>query len=345
MATIYPRNGKWHISYYLPNGKRVQKSTKIPLEQKKLAEAFLKQIEIKQAKGCLGWESGPSISIMESIKKWISSISAKNSSAGTRARYRIVIRHFIKFLEDNFPNAILLSDITPEMIQGYVSFRAKLRHPNTVRQEARIISVWFNFCIRMDWINNNPVDRISRPKKVAEHIQFFTADEVRRIFKAAPPHRRDLWEFLYRTGSRIGETSRLRVKDVNFLRNVILYPPASTKAKRPDEVEIADKLLPILKRLCAEKKPGDLVFSDAPTWGVRYNILRTGFQKFLASLDPPIEGTLHTWKHSFVSGLVTAGVSIMVVKKMARHVNITTTMLYAHLSPNADKGEVNRLAV
>lgn len=345
MASLYPRNGRWHISYYLPNGRRVQKSTKIPIGQKKLAEAYLKQIEVDLARGALGWEKHE-FGIMDAAEKWIDSLRARNSSHRTIERYAECLNHFIRYLKTDQADKLDLSEITPELIQDHINSRAKIRHPNTIGYELGVISSWFTFCIKMGWIEKNPCGVISKPKKVKEHIRFFSPDEILRIFKASTPQRRDLWEYLYRSCSRIGETSRLKVRDINFKRGVILYPPASTKAKRPDEVEIAAKLLPILQRLCDGKSPNDLVFSDAPEWGRRFNRLRVEFQNFLSNLDPPIKNAnLHTWKHSSVAGLVMAGIPILLVKAMARHVRIETTMHYAHLAPGATKGLINKLPV
>ena len=48
----------------------------------------------------------------------------------------------------------------------------------------------------------------------------------------------------------------------------------------------------------------------------------------------PDDACFHTLRHSYISWLVQDGVSIPVVKELAGHADIKTTMGYAHLSPD-----------
>jgi site-specific recombinase XerD len=344
MVSLRPRNGKWHISYYL-NGRRVQKSTKIPLAQKALAESYKKKIEIELAQGILGWGDSNLVSILDAGNKWINSLKARNAAPASIVRYHRIVKSFLDFWGEEYPEMRAMSDINAERMQEYISFYAIGHHPNTIRGDAKVLSTWFNFCIRMDWIQSNPVNKIDLPKRIEAHIRYFSSDEVRRIFEVSGS-RRDLWEFLYRTGSRIGETSRMKIKDIDFKRGVIRYSAPSTKARRPDEIEIAEKLMPILHRLCDGRDENELVFSDVPEWGSELNVMRKRFKQVLHSLDPPIKNaSIHTWRHTTATSLVSAGVSLRVVKDILRHKNINTTMRYAHLAPDAIRGEVNRLPV
>ena len=51
----------------------------------------------------------------------------------------------------------------------------------------------------------------------------------------------------------------------------------------------------------------------------------------------------HTLRHSFASHLVMRGVSIVIVQRLLGHVDIKTTMRYAHLSPDVTREAVQRL--
>lgn len=53
--------------------------------------------------------------------------------------------------------------------------------------------------------------------------------------------------------------------------------------------------------------------------------------------------TLHTLRHTFASHLIMAGVDLATVSKLLGHKDISTTMIYSHLSPDHLKQAVEKL--
>jgi len=47
--------------------------------------------------------------------------------------------------------------------------------------------------------------------------------------------------------------------------------------------------------------------------------------------------SLHTWRHTYCTRLVSVGVDLVTVKELAGHAKIETTMLYAHFLPQKMK--------
>lgn len=345
MATKYVRNGRWHIQYS-EDGKLHQFSTKIKAgtkEAESLADATLKEIEAKLARDRIGLgEERKDAPIMEAAKRWFASVKS-STAPRTAERYLENINALLEWWKEHQPKKELVSQFDPASLQDFITHRSSLVKPNTVRGEISHLGAFFNWCIRMGYLIRNPLGLCNKPKRTAAHIRWFSVEEAKRIFAAAPLPRRDLYLFLYRTGCRIGETSRLLVKDIDFKRNVIRVPADITKARRPDEIEIHKKIRPVLTRLCAGKKPETLLFSDAPQWGARFNNIRKEFQSFLANMKPPIpNASLHTWRHTAISHWVQDGVHLAVVQVLARHEDIKTTMRYAHLGPDQIKGQINR---
>jgi len=56
-----------------------------------------------------------------------------------------------------------------------------------------------------------------------------------------------------------------------------------------------------------------------------------------------MKGTLHDLQHTFASHLVMSGVPIPVIKELLGHSDISTTMIYAHLSPNIHQAAIDKL--
>ena len=65
------------------------------------------------------------------------------------------------------------------------------------------------------------------------------------------------------------------------------------------------------------------------------------FKKFLRGLG--IEGSLHSFRHTFASHLIMKGADLYSVSKLLGHASIKTTEIYAHLAPDYLKAAVGRL--
>ena len=55
------------------------------------------------------------------------------------------------------------------------------------------------------------------------------------------------------------------------------------------------------------------------------------------------EGTLHDLRHTYASHLAMNGTPIPVIKELLGHADISTTMIYSHLSPEMHKAAVDQL--
>jgi integrase len=104
-----------------------------------------------------------------------------------------------------------------------------------------------------------------------------------------------------------------------------------TKSDKPRSVPINTELEEILNNLPVH---GGFIFDDgrgSPFHCPDYYTKE--FTKILGRAGIK-NGNLHTLRHTFVSRLVMAGADLTTVKELAGHANISTTMRYAHLSPD-----------
>ncbi len=339
MASIYLKNGYWWIAY-THDGKRVQRTTKIPKNQKPLARQYKKQLEADLLNGHLGLVS--KIGIMEAFRRYLETVKATKSDR-TLERYTECLNSFTKFWAKKYPKLKLLHDITLGRVQNWVTHRSSVKAPKTVQIELTVLISALNFAVRQGWIPKSPISAnlIDKPRPLKRKpTRFFSPAELKVIFEKSTPRRSDLWKFLYYTATRIGEASRLKVSAIG--KDFITLPALTTKSRRLDTIPIANNLRPVLERLCSGKKPDDPLFPEAPEWGRRFNNLRVEFQSFLKKNDIK-KADLHTFRHTAASHWVQKGVPIRVVMDMMRHKDIKYTMVYSHLAPEDSSKFVNQL--
>ncbi len=100
---------------------------------------------------------------------------------------------------------------------------------------------------------------------------------------------------------------------------------------------MTDELKAIFRELLKRKSPDSFAFRPS----VSDNGLYKDFAVLLKQLG--MQGTLHDLRHTFASHLAMQGVPIPVIKELLGHSDISTTMIYAHLSPEIHKKAVDKL--
>lgn len=104
--------------------------------------------------------------------------------------------------------------------------------PSSYRKGRVILSSVFNYGIRQEWTDSNPVTRIEVPTVLEKPIEPLTPEEVERLkATAGRPEFRDMLfslSLMLYGGIRPTEVSRLRDEDINWEeRQVIIRPLAS----------------------------------------------------------------------------------------------------------------------
>ena len=110
------------------------------------------------------------------------------------------------------------------------------------------------------------------------------------------------------------------------------------KGKRPRSIPFNKQLSAVMEKMFNGKKNEDQ-FVFRPFNGP--NTLYRHFSILLKSIG--IKGTLHNLRHTFASHLAMAGVSIPVIKELLGHSDISTTMIYSHLTPEVHAAEIQKL--
>lgn len=215
------------------------------------------------------------------------------------------------------------------------------------------------------------LSELGRPKRQVRLPVVLTQAEVSRVLGEMPPASRLIAHLLYGTGMRLLEGLRLRVKDVDFARRVIivrdgkggkdrvvmlpasLERPLRAQLARARDLHAADRASGLagvaLPHALARKYPrAELSWSWAwvfpqampsrdPRGGeirrhhVQDQAVQRAFKQAVQRARVSKPATPHTLRHSFATHLLQAGADIRTVQELLGHSDVSTTMIYTHV--------------
>lgn len=243
-------------------------------------------------------------------------------------------------------------------------------------------SAVLKFAIRMDLIKNNPMDKITVPRKMAavgqdDNLKYFNKDELQQFFSCckedAARSNNLLWLTLFRllafSGMRKGEALALTWKDLDFQNETVSVNKTVARG-------LGNRLLIQTPKTATSKRTivlDTVTLSMLNTWRKRQatDFLKLGYNtmneeqlifpntknelmiptKPDQKLDRIIQKngltriTVHGFRHTHCSLLFEAGASIKEVQDRLGHADIQTTMnIYAHVTEKAKEKTAEKFA-
>jgi integron integrase len=302
------------------------------------------------------------IRLLDSVRY---TIRALHYSRKTEHSYCYWIRYFIRFHKLRHP-----SDMGAAEISQFLTWLAVEKHVSASTQNQAFNAILFLYRRVLD-VQLESIENVVRAKRSRRIPVVFTRGEVRSILDNLRQPYRLMVGLMYGSGLRMMETLRLRIKDLDFERQVILV--RAGKGDKDRVTMLPDNLIPDIERAMrrvgrlheqdldegygevqmpyalARKYPGQanglqwqFLFaanqrSTDPVSGreKRHHIYESTLQRAVryAVRQAGIEkhGSCHTFRHSFATHLLEDGYDIRTVQDLLGHKDVKTTQIYTHV--------------
>ena len=205
----------------------------------------------------------------------------------------------------------------------------------------RALQAMFNWGIKREKINNSSFDKTSDVKqKAANPANYFTVDEIRKMFKNLNGELGRLVFLALETGGRIGELVKLEWDDIDLEEGFIHFRGDNTKTGQRRQVPLRRSTIETIKSWgTGEGRIFRWIDKKYPS---------RSFTRLLRELKldkiPRGIRTFHTLRHTFASHLLMNGVDIYTVSKLLGHASVKTTeRVYSHFMQDKSRKHLENL--
>lgn len=309
---------------------------------------------------------------MKLLDQLRSEIRVRHYSIRTERTYMDWAKDYIFFHDKRHP-----AEMGAAEINAWLSHLASDRNVTASTQNQALCAVLFLY----RHVLNREIGSLGdvvRARKAPRLPVVLTVSETTAILSNLTGIHKLVGELIYGTGMRILEALRLRIKDIDFGRNIIIVREG--KGDKDRSAILPQKLVPVLREHLQEVKalyerdlsdgygsvflpyalekkypnacrewcwqyafPSKLRSMDPRTGRIqRHHLDESNLQKAIraAALQAGINKPVHshTFRHSFATHLLESGADIRTVQTLLGHKDISTTMIYTHVLRNGPLG-------
>ncbi len=271
----------------------------------------------------------------------------------TQIGYRpLLSRHLVPYF-----GPLLLSEIGPVQVQGFLSEKAKAETSwHTLRNLRNLLSCVFRTAVEWGYLAENPVSRAKLPPRNIRPngTQFLTPVQVRQLAAELCEPYRSMTLMAVLTGLRRGELFALRWEAVDLDKGVLevretVYRgrPSTPKTKSSyRRIPLSVPVVQLLTTLKAQQpNGGGLVFASRRGTPINPdNVLRRVLHPACKRLELPPVGW-HIFRHTHATLLSDLGESLKTAQALLGHSDLDTTLtFYTHAVPESEQRATERLA-
>lgn len=346
-----------------------QRTTRRGFKTKKEAQLALARLKLEIDKGNYKKESPETF--QEVYKLWINQYENTVEESTFNKTINYFKNHILPALgkyKIEKINVGLCQNIVNEWFKNYSEYRIFKSYA------ARI----FDFAIKHDFIQNNPMKLVEVPRKIdvptdEENENFYTKEELIHFLNCAKDYGNyqafTFFRLLAFSGSRKSELLALTWNDIDFTKNEIrinkalargknsrLYIKTTKTKKSTRTIKMDVNTMTILDEWKKRQKhdyfklgyntlkPNQLIFSSRKNELLQTSGVNQWMNQIIGKYSLK-KITVHGWRHTCASLLFEAGSSLKEVQDRLGHNDVKTTMdIYTHVTEKAKSEAIQKLA-
>lgn len=345
IVSIFRRGRRWYAQYQL-DGQQHRPSLRT--ENKKAA--FKKAVELEYQ---LLAGKTPRKIVRVPVSQVREEFLSINRGTSTQSHYRTALNLLEQFLSQR--KLRLISQIDLPLVDDFKSallaqkLTAKAVGEKTVSLKLAVVRSLVLFALRRRYLESNPLVGLKIKKFKARSQPYWKWPDVLRILGQTRVEHYPLFVTLAYTGMRIGEALHLEWSDLDFQNRMIHIQCKEFWKPKSGE----NRVVPMLPQVaCALKqlvRNQPWVFARAVTKLHRHPCTastagRNALKALKAILrELGLRGRLHTFRHSFISHVLTKGTPEALVRSWVGHVDPVIIRDYTHVADEISSAHLNQL--
>lgn len=273
------------------------------------------------------------LTLEQAFEKFILSCKVKNLRPNTIKHYKEITKIFFKFI----PKETLCSEIVKETIDKFVIYMQENRNEKDVSINSTLMNlrVFLYYCMTYGYIEHFKISKLKVDKEI---INTYSDAEIKILLKKPNLKKCKFLEyrnwciccFLYSTGARASTTVNLRIKDLDFENNLIIY--RFTKNRRQQIIPMSTTLKNILLEYLQYRKGAadDFLFVNAYGEYLKTQWLSHNLNEYNHNCGVTTTG-VHRWCHTFAKKWILGGGDIFRLQKILGHSSMDMVRNYVNM--------------
>lgn len=278
------------------------------------------------------------------LSLWLTSREIQQQSKHTLDAYQRDIQRFLDFCEQR---KLSLSNLESSDLREYIAFKVEQyqlssqslqRHLSSIRQ-------FMKWAQQQQYLQHNPAQDFQLKRQPRALPGMLDIETIQQILDQPAPKtnkQQQFWlrdkailELLYSSGLRLAEVQGLKLRDIDFNRQLLRIVGKGNKTRIiPFGSKAKDSLkawldVYVLWGGVFEPQASVFITQKGEALGARQIENRVKYQAQRAGVSADLHP--HLLRHCFASHLLSNSGDLRAVQEMLGHSNLTTTQIYTHL--------------